>query len=96
MSTYHLPAAVVPLVDWSARYAARRRLWPAAAATGASALSPGDAAHVIRTIDAVCDLAPSSDLPFEAYAVLDELGANLADWLRHVSPDRVPAVQRAA
>jgi len=96
MSTYHLPAAVVPLVDWTARYAARRRLWPTAAATGASALSPGDAAHVIRTIDAVCDLAPSSDLPFEYYAVLDELGANLADWLRHVSPDRVPALQHAA
>jgi hypothetical protein len=93
MSTYHLPSAVVPLVDWTSRYAARRHLWPASAAC--AELSPRAAAHVIRTIDAVCDLAPSSDLPFEHYAVLDELGANLADWLRHVSPDRVRPGQRA-
>jgi hypothetical protein len=95
MSTYHLPAAVVPLIDWTSRYAARRRLWPALPQS-VSALSPLDAACVIRTIDAVCDEAPSSDLPFEVYAVLDEVGANLADWLRHISPDRVPAMQRAA
>jgi hypothetical protein len=85
MSTYSVPAAVLPLVEWTSRYAARRRLWPVAA-PGAGVLTPRDAALVIRTIDAVCDDAPSSALPFEHYAVLDELGANLADWLRHVSP----------
>jgi hypothetical protein len=95
MSTYRLPAAVVPLVDWTSRYAARRRLWPAAA-PGAYDLTPRDAAHVIRTIDVVCDDAPSSELPFEAYAALDELGANLADWLRHVAADRARGAQRAA
>ena len=94
MSTYHLPAAVVPLIDWTSRYAARRRIWPAFPQCR-SALSPLDAARVVRTIDAVCDEAPSSDLPFEVYAVLDEVGANLADWLRHVSPDRVPSAKRA-
>ncbi len=26
MSTYHLPTAVLPLVDWTASYAVRRRL----------------------------------------------------------------------
>jgi hypothetical protein len=53
MSTYHLPTAVPPLVDWTASYAVRRRLWPVAA-TGASDLTPRDAAHGIRAIDAVC------------------------------------------
>ena len=95
MSTYHLPPAVLPLVDWTSRYAAQRHL-SSVPPTRLSDLTPLDAANVIGTIDAVCDGAPASDLPFEAYAVLDELGANLADWLRHVSPDRVPAVQRAA
>ncbi len=85
MSTYHLPAAALPLVDWTASYAVRRRLWPVAA-TGASDLTPRDAAHVIRAIDAVCADAPSADLPFEQFALLDELGAHLADWLRHVAP----------
>jgi hypothetical protein len=95
MSTYHLPAAAVPLVDWTSRYAARRHLWPAVV-PGACDLTPRDAAHVIRTIDAVCDLAPSSELPFEAYAALDELGAQLADWLRHVAPRPLPGLPRAA
>jgi hypothetical protein len=90
MPTYHLPEAVHALVDWTARYAAGRRLWPAVSAP-AGPLSPRDAADVIRTIDAVCSEAPASDLPFERYALLDELGASLADWLRHVSPDRAPA-----
>ena len=85
MSTYHLPAAVVPLVDWTSRYAARHHPWPVAA-PGACELSPRDAAHVIRTIDAVCDEAPASELPFEVFAALDELGAHLADRLRRVAP----------
>jgi hypothetical protein len=98
MSTYYLSDAVRPLVEWTASYAARRRLWPviAGAAAAASTLTPGDAARLIHTIDAVCSAAPSSDLPFEHYAVLDELGASLADWLRHVSPDRVPVAALAA
>jgi hypothetical protein len=95
MPTYHLPDAVHTLVDWTARYAARRRLRPATPIPS-GALTPGDAAHVIRTIDAVCQAAPASDLPFERYALLDELGASLADWLRHVSPDRAPAAWPAA
>jgi hypothetical protein len=94
MPTYHLPDAVLALVHWTARYAAGRRLWPAAPAP-AGPLTPRDAAHVIRTIDAVCHAAPASDLPFERYALLDELGASLADWLRHVSPDRAPAAPAA-
>jgi hypothetical protein len=94
MSTYHLPDAVRPLVDWTTRYAARRRLWPAGVAP-VGPLTPLDAAHVIRTIDAVCDDACPGDLPFEHFAVLDELGASLADWLRHVSPDRAPAARTA-
>jgi hypothetical protein len=90
MLTYHLPDAVHALVDWTARYAEGRRLWPAEPApTGP--LTPREAAHVIRTIDAVCAEAPACDLPFDRYAVLDELGASLADWLRHISPDRAPA-----
>jgi hypothetical protein len=81
---------VRPLLEWTARYAAGRRLWPAAGAAPAGPLTPRDAAHVIRTIDAVCAQASASDLPFERYAALDELGASLADWLRHVSADRGP------
>jgi hypothetical protein len=96
MSTYHLPPAVMPLVQWTSSYAARRRLWPVASTGAASDLTPHDAANVIGAIDAVCDGAPASDLPFEVYAALDELGASLADWLRHVSPDRVPPVLSAA
>ena len=91
MDTYHLPAAALPLVDWSTRYAAQHRLWPAAA-PGGTDLTPRDAAHVIRTIDVVCDRAPSSELPFEQYAALDELAAGLADWLRHVSTGLIPRV----
>jgi hypothetical protein len=87
MPTYHLPDALRPLLDWTARYAARGLPW--------GPLTPPDAAHVIRTIDAVCAEAPACDLPFDRYAVLDELGASLADWLRHVSPDRVPAAAPA-
>jgi hypothetical protein len=94
MPTYHLSDAVRPLVQWTTRYAARRRLWPAAPVTG-TALYPHHAASLIRTIDAVCDGAPARDLPFEHYAVLDELGASLADWLRHVSPDRVATAAAA-
>ena len=95
MSTYHLPPAVLPLVDWTSRYAAQRHLWPVPP-TRVSDLTPLDAANVISTIDAVCDGAPASDLPFEVYAALDELGASLSDWLAHVSPDRVPPMLRAA
>ena len=94
MSTYHLPVAVVPLVDWTSRHAARRHLWPAAA-PGTGDLTPRHAAHVIRTIDAVCDDAPSSELPFEVYAALDELGAHLADWLRQLAPDPASGLPRA-
>jgi hypothetical protein len=94
MSTYHLSDAVRRHLDWTSRYAARRRLWPAGTAP-AGALTPRDAAHLIRTIDVVCAEAPAGDLPFERFAVLDELGASLADWLRHVSPDRVPAARAA-
>ena len=94
MSTYHLSDAVRPLLEWTARYAARRRLWPAGPAP-AGPLTPRDAARVIRAIDAVCAEAPASDLPFERYAALDELGASLADWLRHVSPDRAPFAEAA-
>lgn len=90
MSTYHLPVAVRPLLAWTASYGARRRLWPVATA-GASDLTPRDAAHVIRAIDAVCAAAPAADLPFEQFAALDELGAHLADWLRLVAPLRPPA-----
>jgi hypothetical protein len=95
MSTYHLPPALVPLVAWTASYAANRHLWPVPA-SGARELTPRDAANVIGTIDAVCDGAPASDLPFEVYAALDELGASLTDWLAHVSPDRMPQLLRAA
>jgi hypothetical protein len=49
MSTNHVPAAVLPLVDWTASYAVRRRLWPVAT-TGANDLTPRDAAHVIRAV----------------------------------------------
>jgi hypothetical protein len=95
MPTYHLPDAVRSLVEWTARYAARRRLSSTGAAP-AGPLTPRDAAHVIRTIDAVCAAAPAGDLPFERYALLDELGASLADWLRHVSPDRAPTASAPA
>jgi len=95
MSTYHLPPAVAPLVAWTSSYAAKRHLWPVPA-PGRYALTPLDAANVISTIDAVCDGAPASDLPFEVYAALDELGACLSDWLAHVSPDRVSPMLRAA
>jgi hypothetical protein len=94
MSTYHLSDAVRALLEWAARYAAHRRLWTAGAAP-AGPLSPRDAAHVLRTIDAVCAEAPASDLPFERYAALDELGASLADWIRHTSPDRAPVAEPA-
>jgi hypothetical protein len=94
MSTYHLSDGMRPLLEWTARYATRRRLWPTGAAP-VGPLTPRDAAHVIRTIDAVCAEAPASDLPFERYAALDELGASLADWLRHVTPDRAPVAKAA-
>jgi hypothetical protein len=83
MPTYHLPDPLRPLLDWTARYAARHLPW--------GPLTPPDAAHVIRTIDAVCDEATANELPFDRYAALEDLAASLADWLRHVSPDRVPA-----
>jgi hypothetical protein len=83
MSTDHLSDAVRPLLEWAARYAAHRRLWPAGAAP-AGPLTPRDA---------VCAEASASDLPFERYAALDELGASLADWLRHVSLDRGPVAR---
>jgi hypothetical protein len=94
MPTYHLSDAIRPLVQWTTRYAVRRRLWPAAPLPH-EALTPRHAASLIRTIDAVCDGAPPRDLPFESFAALDELGASLADWLRHVSPDRAPGALAA-
>jgi hypothetical protein len=68
-------------VERAVRYAALRRLWPTAD-VDLEALTARSAAHLLRTIDAVCGAAPPEDLPFEEYAVRDELGARLADWLR--------------
>src|SRR4051812_28179614 len=76
MPTDHPPAAVLARAHGPARSGPGRRRGPAAPAP-AGPLTPRDAAHVIRTIDAVCHAAPASDLPFERYAVLDELGASL-------------------
>src|SRR5262249_49938878 len=95
MSTYPLPPPPVPLVARTASYAANPHPRPVPS-SGARELTPLEAANVIGTIDAVCDGAPASDLPFEVYAALDELGASLTDWLAFVSPDRVPQMLRAA
>ena len=83
MSTYRVADAARPSLERAARYAVRRRLWPAAP-MDLDMLTARNAAHLLRTIDEVCAVAPAEDLPFEDYAVLDELGATLADWLRHL------------
>jgi hypothetical protein len=90
MSTYRVAEAVRPAVERATRYAAGRRLWPAAADVDLEALTARGAAHLLRTIDAVCGAGPAEDLPFEDYALLDELGAGLADWLRWVAASSAP------
>jgi hypothetical protein len=94
MSTYRVAEPARPAVERATRYAARRRLGPAAD-VDLEALTARGAAHLLRTIDAVCATASPEDLPFEDYALLDELGAGLADWLRGIGPAR-PAERPAA
>jgi hypothetical protein len=81
MSTYRVADAARPSLERATRYARRRRLAPATT-MDLDTLTARSAAHLLRTIDTVCAVAPAEDLPFEDYAVLDELGATLADWLR--------------
>jgi hypothetical protein len=93
MSTYHLSDAVRPLVDWTTGYAVRRRLWPAGAAP-AGPLTPRDAAHVIRTIDAVCDDATAGDLP-SSTSPRSTSSARASPTARHVPPDRASVTPAA-
>jgi hypothetical protein len=99
MSTFRVPDPVRPAVERATRYAAGRRLWPIAH-VDLEALTARHAEQLLRTIDAVCGSAPPEELPFEDYALLDELGAGLADWLRALAaapaPDRVAAAAYAA
>ena len=81
MSTFRVADPYRPAVGRAQRYLAPRRRWPAMD-LDLDTLTARDAAHLLRTIDAVCADATADDLPFEDYALLDELGAALADWLR--------------
>jgi hypothetical protein len=81
MSTFRVADPFRPAVERAQRYLAPRRRWPEMD-LDLETLTARDAAHLLRTIDAVCADAPAEDLPFEDYALLDELGAALADWLR--------------
>jgi hypothetical protein len=94
MSTYRVAERARPAVERATRYAAGRRLGPGFA-VDLDALTARAAAHLLRTIDAVCATAPPEDLPFEDFALLDEVGAGLADWLRGPGAAR-PAGRRAA
>jgi hypothetical protein len=94
MSTYRVAEPVRPAVERATRYAVGRRLRPPAD-VDLEALTARHAAQLLRTIDAVCGTATPADLPFEDYALLDELGAGLADWLRGLGPAR-PAERPAA
>jgi hypothetical protein len=83
MSTFRVTEAARPSVERATRYAERFRLGPPRP-MDLDTLTARNAAHLLRTIDAVCAAAPAEDLPFEDYDILDELGASLADWLRQL------------
>ncbi|MEA2289431.1 MAG: hypothetical protein QOD55_1428 [Solirubrobacteraceae bacterium] len=88
ISSFRVADAMRPRVAWAIRYAARRRL--AAPVRGSlDGLTRAQAERLLRALDAACDTAPASVLPFTDFAVLDELGADLADWLR--LPEQSPA-----
>jgi hypothetical protein len=89
MTTYHVADADRPSVERATRYAARVLGKPTP--MDLDTLTARHAAHLLRTIDAVCATAPADELPFEDYAVLDELGATLADWLRYLWRSSAPA-----
>ena len=89
MSTFRVADPVRPAVERAQRYLAPRRRWPVMD-LDLETLTARNAAHLLRTIDAVCADAPAEDLPFEDYALLDELGAALADWLRGLWRARRP------
>ncbi|MFL5890462.1 MAG: hypothetical protein ACJ76M_15455 [Solirubrobacteraceae bacterium] len=82
MTTSRVADAARPSVERATVYAARFLGRPAP--MDLDTLTARNAAHLLRTIDAVCATAPADELPFEDYAVLDELGATLADWLRYL------------
>jgi hypothetical protein len=92
MTTYRVAEPVRPALERATRHAAGRQLWPTADVDLEALTAPG-ATHVLRTIDAVCGAAPPDDLPFEDYALLDELGAGLADWLRARAVAALPPVR---
>jgi hypothetical protein len=87
MSSFHVDEAVRPLVAWALRYARSRHL-AMPFAGDLDGLTRVQATRLLHAIDAVGNAASSRVLAFTDFAVLDELGAVLADWLREAPGDQ--------
>lgn len=80
MSSFHIPDGARRSVEQATRVAARLRL-AVVTDPGVEPLTREQGRRLLRAIDAVCHHASPDELPFDDYAVLDELSADLADWL---------------
>jgi hypothetical protein len=88
MSSFHVRREARPRVAWAIGYAAGLRL-ATPAVLDLDALTPGQGALLLHTLDAVCHIAPAGHLAFADFAALDELCAELSDWLREL-PSGLP------